>query len=173
MGAPSSWTAGDHQIGPDIQIALGRSRPHTSDAAVLPDETGCFRARAQIEGRVLLPLLGQKVEKIPLRHQSDEFAVRRQIPEIGYCDPRRADLSGQSLHARVRQFEKCVEQAELVHQLERGRMNCVAAEIAQEVGVLLQYGDGHAGARQQKAEHHPGRSAADDAAGGGDRGFRH
>src|SRR5687767_15988515 len=33
-----------------------------------------------------------------------------------------------------------------------------AAKVAQEVGMLLENQDIHAGARQQEAEHHPGRS---------------
>ena len=42
-------------------------------------------------------------------------------------------------------------------------MDGVAAEIAQEVGMLFEHGDMHASARQQEAKHHPGRAAADHA----------
>ncbi len=44
-------------------------------------------------------------------------------------------------------------------------MDRVAAEIAEEVGVLLQHDDVDAGARQQVSEHHAGGSAAGDGAG--------
>ncbi len=53
---------------------------------------------------------------------------------------------------------------EFEHQFERRRMNRVAAEIAEEIGVLLQHHDMNAGARQQESEHHPGGAAAGDAA---------
>ena len=43
-------------------------------------------------------------------------------------------------------------------------MNGVAAEIAEEIGVLLQHHDLNAGARQQESEHHSGGPAAGDAA---------
>ena len=43
-------------------------------------------------------------------------------------------------------------------------MNRVAAEIAEEIGVLLQHHDMNAGARQQESEHHSGGAAAGDAA---------
>ena len=43
-------------------------------------------------------------------------------------------------------------------------MNRVAAEIAEEIGVLLQHHDLNAGARQQESEHHAGGTAAGDAA---------
>ncbi len=66
-------------------------------------------------------------------------------------------------------LQEFVEQAQLAHQLEGGRVDRVAAEIAQEIAVLLQHDDIDAGARQQEAEHHPGRPAAGDAALGGDR----
>src|SRR4051812_15556784 len=45
-------------------------------------------------------------------------------------------------------------------------MDRVAAEVAQEVGMLFQHDDVDAGAPQQKAEHHAGRTTAHDAAGG-------
>ena len=64
----------------------------------------------------------------------------------------------------MRLLEKFIEQPEFVHQLQRRRMDGVAAKIAQEIGVLFQHDDVDAGARQQKAEHHAGRSAAGDAA---------
>ena len=62
----------------------------------------------------------------------------------------------------VRQLQEFLEQAELVHQLERGRMNRVAAEIAVEIGVLLQHRHFHAGTRQQITGHHSRRAASDD-----------
>ena len=39
----------------------------------------------------------------------------------------------------VRQLQELVEQAELVHHFERRGMDGVAAEVAQEVAVLLQH----------------------------------
>ena len=43
-------------------------------------------------------------------------------------------------------------------------MDGVAAKIAQEIGVLFEHDHIDAGARQQEAQHHAGRSAAGDAA---------
>ena len=48
-------------------------------------------------------------------------------------------------------------------------MHGVAAEVAQEVAVLLQHHGLHAGARQQEAQHHARRAAAHDAALGRDQ----
>ena len=68
----------------------------------------------------------------------------------------------------MRQFQKRLDQAQFAHQLERRGMNRVAAEIAEEVRMLLQHHDVDAGAREQKSEHHSRRSAAGDAALRGD-----
>jgi len=51
---------------------------------------------------------------------------------------------------------------QLVHHVERRRVDGVAAEVAQEVGVLLQHDDVHARAGEQQAQHHPGRTTAGD-----------
>ncbi len=47
-------------------------------------------------------------------------------------------------------------------------MDGVAAEVAEEVGVLFEDGDGDAGAGEEEAEHDAGRASADDADGGGE-----
>jgi hypothetical protein len=64
----------------------------------------------------------------------------------------------------MRMHQELVEQSKLVHHFEGGGMDRVAAEVAQEVRVLLQDHDMDAHARQQEAEHHAGRPTANDAA---------
>ena len=71
-------------------------------------------------------------------------------------------------HLLMRPLEELVEQPELVHDLERRGMDGVAAEVAEEIGVLLQHRHLDAGAGEQKPEHHAGGSAAGDAAASGD-----
>src|SRR5690242_6289293 len=84
-----------------------------------------------------------------------------------------SDLHGHLPHRRVRDFEELIEEAELVHQLERRGMHGVAAEVAQEILMLLQQHNTDACAREKKSEHHPGGAAADHAAGRFDFGHRH
>ena len=62
-----------------------------------------------------------------------------------------ADLTRELAHLLMRALEEIVEHAELVHDLERRGMDGVAAEVAQEIGVLLQHHDIDAGAGQQEA----------------------
>ena len=80
-----------------------------------------------------------------------------------------ADLGAEPFDLLVRHFEERVQQAELVHQFERRGMHRVAAEVAEKIRMFFQHHDIDTGARQQKAEHHAGRTAADDATGRGDR----
>ena len=87
-------------------------------------------------------------------------------------DPLVADQTRKLTHLLMRAFEEGVENAELVHDFERGGMDGVAAKVAQEIGVLLQHHDVDAGAGQQETEHHAGWAAAGDGAGGGN-GLRH
>src|ERR1700761_7432552 len=68
----------------------------------------------------------------------------------------------------VRELEQVVEDAELVHDLERGGVDRVAAEIAEEVAVLFQDDDVDAGSGEQITEHDAGRPAAGDTTGGAD-----
>jgi hypothetical protein len=51
-------------------------------------------------------------------------------------------------------------------------MHGIASEIAQEISMLFQHDDGNAGAREQEAQHHPGGSAAGDAAAGAEKTHR-
>ena len=62
-----------------------------------------------------------------------------------------ADLAGQLAQLLVRALEEIVEDAKLVHHLERRGMDGVAAEVAQEIGVLFQHDDIDAGAGEQEA----------------------
>ena len=69
----------------------------------------------------------------------------------------------------MRPLQEVFEQTELVHHLQRRGMHRVAAEIAQEVAVLLEHDDVDARARHQQPKHHPGGTAADNHELGADR----
>jgi hypothetical protein len=130
--------------------------------------TVCFGLHAQVKARIAFALAREKIEEVPLRHEGDEAASGGKMGEIGEYDLLVADDAGDLVHLLVRQLEKLIEQAKLVHDLERRGMDRVAAEVAEEVGVLLQHHDIDAGASEQKPEHHPGRPAAGDGASRGD-----
>ena len=123
----------------------------------------------EVEGRIALRVLGDEVQKIPLRHERDEATASRQVREVGDRD---LDVPDNAAHAGcllVRPLQELVQEAQLVQHLERRRVNGVAAEVPEEVSVLLQDHDVDPRPRQQEAQHHPGRTAARDAAIGFER----
>src|SRR5271155_3308001 len=71
-----------------------------------------------------------------------------------------ADLTGKLAHLLMRAFQQLIEDAEFIHDIERGWMNRVAAEIAQEIRMLLKNAHVHAHARQEKSQDHAGGSAS-------------
>src|SRR4029077_4069894 len=95
---------------------------------------------------------------------------RRQMAEVDEGELLAPERAAERTRLGMRQLEKFLEQAEFMHDLERRWMNRVAAEIAQEVGVLLQCRDIDAGSREEKSQHHPGGPAAHNAAARGERG---
>src|SRR5215475_13798921 len=80
--------------------------------------------------------------------------------EVGKDHEIVADKAPQLIGLLMRTLEEFFEQPELVHHLERRGMDGVAAEVAQEIGMLLEHQDVDAGAGEEKAEHHPGWSTA-------------
>ena len=62
------------------------------------------------------------------------------------------------------QTQEALKETQLVKHLERGGVDGVSPEVAQEVGVLLQDKDRDRGPGQEESEHHAGRPAPDHAA---------
>ena len=108
-----------------------------------------------------------------MRHERDELAVGRQMLEVGKDDKVVSDKPSQLVYFLMRSLEEIVEQPELVHHFERRGMDGVAAEVAQEVGMLLEHEDIHTRTCEEKAEHHAGWSTAGDGATRGDGFARH
>ena len=156
--------AADHEVSADRKRPVWRLGDQADNAAVLFDEIGRLGLHAQVECRVTLAVLGEEVEEVPLRHQRDEFAVRRQMAEIDHLNVFGADLRGQRFDLLMRQLQEFIDQAKFDHQFERRGMNRVAAEIAEEIGVLLQHDHVDASTSQQEPQHHSGGAAAGDAA---------
>src|SRR5207245_9261114 len=94
----------------------------------------------------------------PTRRSSD-----LKMGEVGERERGVADLPPQLADLLMRQLQEFIEQAELIEDLQRRRMDGVAAKIAKEIGVFLE--DFHADTRsgQQEPEHHARRSATGDA----------
>jgi hypothetical protein len=138
----------DDQIGAHLERARGHARPRADDAPALLDQVGDLGLHTQAEIRIFARVLREEIEEIPLRHQCDEFAAGRQVRKIRDRDHLVADPAAQQSEFLMRPLEEILEQAQFVHDLEGRGMDRVAAEITEEVGVLLEHDHVDAGARQ-------------------------
>ena len=154
-------------IGANDQIRLQFFilQAHADDALLALDEARDFGVHAQAKARVALRLAGEEIEEVPLRHHGDEARAHWQARKVRDGDVALGDAGRKARDLLVRQTQQSVEQPELVHHLERRRMDRVAAEVAQEVGVLLEHEDLDACVGEEQPEHHPGRPSAGDATG--------
>jgi hypothetical protein len=163
-GVPA--VAGHGEVGPDLAGGAVRGAvPHAADPVALADQVGHLGGHAQRERRLPPARVGEQVEQVPLRRHRDVGVGDVQPAEV----PERhaAAVAGREddlLDPGVRQPGELVGQAQLVEQLQRGGVHGVAAEVAEEVGVLLQHRHLDPGAGQQQSQHHPGRAAPHDQA---------
>jgi len=104
-------------------------------------------------------LLRKEIEEIPLRHQGDEPAPNREVAHVGDGDLFVCHPARQLADFIMRALQEFVEQPEFAEQLEGRGMDRVAAEIAEEIRVLLQNLHLAARASEQQPGHHPGWAA--------------
>jgi hypothetical protein len=177
-GGGVAAVAADGERGVDFGGAVGGVGGDAGDAGGVGgiglDETGCLPAHAEREAGVMCGFGGEEVEEVPLWRERDVFADGGEVGAVGYRKVAAPDVDGDALDDGVADGgEEAIKQAELVEELEGGGVDGVAAEVAEEVGVLLEDGDFNAGAGEQEAEHDSGRASADDAAGGVEGGGGH
>jgi len=134
------------------------------DHAVELDQADDLGLADQPKGGVAHCLVGDEVEEVPLRDEGEVGEARRQTAEVDADRHAVGGLHRRARHPGVRQPQEAVGPADLVQDLERRWVDGVAAEVAQEVGVLLKHHHLDAGPGQQQPEHGPGRPAARDAA---------
>ena len=104
----------DHEIGAHLERAVRHFRAHAGHRAPVLDQVGDLGLHHQPEVRVGLRLVGEEVEEVPLRHEGDEVAARRQMREIGEHHAVLADLPDELAQLLMRPLEELVEQAKLV-----------------------------------------------------------
>ena len=59
-----------------IQLATWRFRAHTCNPAVVDEQIDDFGFHVQLEVWKTSGMTGEEIQKIPLGHESDEFAAR-------------------------------------------------------------------------------------------------
>ena len=134
----------------------GAARAHAGDAAVRLEQAR--RAAVDISRRNVgsffaSPAMKSRKSHCGMKAMNGICVGRCAKSAITMCAV--ADPARRSDAPCVRQPQEALEQAELVHQLERGRVDRVAAEVAQEIRVLLEHDGLDAGAGEEKADHQP------------------
>ena len=99
----------DDKRGRDGQLTGWRLCAQARETAVLLDQFRDIRLHPQIEGRIAPALLGQEIEKIPLRHQSNESALRGQMGKVADLHAGRSDDSAEVAQFSVRELEEFVQ----------------------------------------------------------------
>ncbi len=147
---PSQSTTRSARISSSLLTSVARrptTRPFSSDQPV-----ASVRTRKSNPGYFFALAYGRKLRKSHLRG-------RRCICRPLASHQRNAHGVGRHLHPeRDRlnaQLEELIEQAGFMHHLQRRGMYGVAVVTAQEPLRVFQHHDPDAGARQQKAQHHP------------------
>ena len=65
----------DDQVGVNICHSLRRVRSHADDPSGVFEHIDYFGSHLQFEVPIAPGVLGEELQKIPLRHQSNEFAM--------------------------------------------------------------------------------------------------
>ncbi len=86
-----------------------------------------------------------------------------QVTEVGEPERSVANLPSEGANLLVRQLQELFENAELVEDFQRRRVNGVAAKIPEKIRVLLEHRDADTRTCEQKPKHHPGGSATNNA----------
>ena len=71
------------QVSSHFALALWSFRADARNPIIFKNQIDDFMLHGQSKGGEVLCAAGEKVEKIPLRHESDKLAARRQTREIG------------------------------------------------------------------------------------------
>src|SRR6266545_897206 len=152
----------DDEICSRFEFAVWSFCAHADHAPILDEQIDDLGFHVQLKSWKTFGMTREKIKKIPLRHEGDEFAAGGEPCEI--CDWHDLPVyyPAQLPHFLMRLLQELVKQAKLVHQFERGRMNRVATEIAIEVGVLFQHRYLHTCPRKQITSHHSGGPATHD-----------
>src|SRR5215831_4398448 len=127
----------DGQIRAHVQWTVQSRRSEAYHTVSLKEKVRHFSLHSQLKRGIPLALLGKKVQKIPLGHEGDEVALRRERGKIRNRQGKVADPAVDPCHFLVRQREQPLQEPQFVHHLERGRMDRVAAEITKKVCVFL------------------------------------
>src|SRR6266481_2718181 len=107
--------AAHDQVGANFERTVRRRHFDADHPARVLDQTCYLRRHHELQGRKAPALVGQEVEEVPLRHQGNELAWRRNMREFRDLETGISDLDRQRPDFRVRQLQKVIYQPQLLH----------------------------------------------------------
>src|SRR4051812_11564396 len=123
----------DSKIRANLSDPVRRLRHHARDYTVLFYKINHLSLHHEAESGIAPRVLDNEVQEIPLRHERQEFAMCRQVTEVGNSHHFLADLSPQFQNFLVGPLQEILQNPQLIHEFKCGRMNGVSAEITQKV----------------------------------------
>ena len=151
--------AGHGEPGRDLLAVAG---DHPGDGAVgVAPQRGHLGGSQQGEAGVARRLVGQQVEEVPLRDEHQVAVAAGQPGEVGHGEAAVGEGHPQLARLASGQLGRLLLQPQLFEEGQRRGVHGVAAEVPEEIGVLLQDHDIDILACQQKPEHQTSRTASD------------
>src|SRR5579871_1203070 len=96
--------ATNYEIRANLFGAIGCPYLHACDFFFLLDQTGHFVLHPELEAGKTLGFPGEKVEKVPLRHEGNKLAMSRNALEIGSLEIKVPNHAGNGAVSLMRQL---------------------------------------------------------------------
>jgi hypothetical protein len=131
--------AARNQIRTDLQLSPFVLYDNSGDPVAVSHQAGSFVLHEKLKGREPPGVASEKLQEIPLRHESHEFAARRHMAEIGDIEFGISDYQPNGLHLPVRQLQEILQEPEFFEHFQSRRVYRVAAKIAEEILMLFEH----------------------------------
>src|SRR5436190_5229747 len=89
---PMPAICADHQIGTHNQFTLGTSGTHANHSSLLLEQIHRLGLHSQMKLGISSPVFGEKIKKVPLRHEGNKLCASRQVGEVRNANCAIADL---------------------------------------------------------------------------------
>jgi hypothetical protein len=99
----------DDEVRAHFHFAVGSFCAHAVHSLILNQQIDNLGLHVQLEAREPFGMTGEKIEKIPLGHEGDEFAARGELREIGNRHGLPVDYPAQFSHLLMRLVQEFVD----------------------------------------------------------------
>src|SRR5215213_9018163 len=137
---------------------------HPGDPVAILQQVRDLRLHDQLVVRLLTTGVGDHIEEVPLRYQSNVLMTARQPPQVGDAVGAGIELDTEFLDPARRESRELLSQPQLVQQGEGRGVHRVAAKVTEKVRMLFQDGRSYARPGHDEPEYQAGRTATDNTA---------